>query len=233
MPRGSTEARASSVSGRFEVRARHLTFERALWRSGMNVLAGIDEAGRGALAGPLVAAAVCCENQQQIERMVRRRGSHLVRDSKTLTAAQREVARAFVCDAISSWCIGVVTSEEIDCHGIVAANRIAMERAIDGLACPPEFLLIDALTIDSEIPQWGIIDGDALSFLISAASILAKVTRDGIMETLVSEHAGFRFDQHRGYGTPEHLNELRTNGPCAMHRRSFEPVRQLLGGNQS
>ncbi len=195
----------------------------------MNLLTGVDEAGRGALAGPLVAAAVCCEDRRQIERLVRHSSAALVRDSKTLTYAQRSAAREFICGSISSWGIGIVTSDEIDELGIAAANRIAMERAVDQIDCNPEFLLIDAFTIESDLPQWGIIDGDAQSFLISAASILAKVTRDTMMEAFMGMHAGYRFDQHRGYGTAGHLEELRRIGPCPIHRRSFAPIRQMVG----
>ncbi|MGD9710755.1 MAG: ribonuclease HII [Thermomicrobiales bacterium] len=201
-----------------------LEYEMALWQAGMHVLAGIDEAGRGALAGPLVAAAVCCDDDRHVERVAVFETAHLVRDSKTLSAKQRRAARDFICEAFGNCGVGIVSSEEIDFFGIVAANRLAMERAVDQLSCVPEFLLIDAFTIDSGIPQWGIIDGDARSFLISAASIIAKVTRDEIMDSMMSLYREYSFDRHRGYGTSRHLEELDEYGPCPIHRRSFSPV---------
>jgi ribonuclease HII len=193
----------------------------------MRSIAGIDEAGRGALAGPVVAAIVCCDDVACIKRIARRKTASLLRDSKTLSAAQRVVARELILSTFEHHAVGLATSQEIDAFGIAAANRIAMERALTQVEPSPDFLLIDAFTIDSGLPQWGIIDGDAKSVLIAAASILAKVARDEMMETFCGQYQGFSFERHRGYGTASHLEELQRFGPCEIHRRSFEPVRSL------
>jgi ribonuclease HII len=206
-----------------------LEFEKALWKSGVGRLAGVDEAGRGALAGPLVAAAVTCCSLKEIRHLIRDDRCCIIRDSKTLSLRQRLEARELIAGHFESVGIGIVSSDEIDCFGISAANRIAMERATAALSDPPEFLLIDALTIDDRTSQWGIIDGDAQSLLISAASIVAKVERDTIMEQLGEQYNAYTFSQHRGYGTAQHLNELDRSGPCAIHRMSFEPVRARVG----
>ena len=205
-----------------------LEYERSLWRCGLGRLAGIDEAGRGALAGPLVAAAVCCSGPDEIERLLTNDLAALVRDSKTLSPGQRTLARELVCSSFECHGVGIVTAEEIDAFGIAAANRMAMERTLIQIDRSPEFLLIDAFTIDSGIPQWGIIDGDAQSLLIAAASIVAKVTRDLIMEEMARTYCGFSFDRHRGYATSAHFRELEALGPCSIHRRSFEPVRSMV-----
>ena len=206
-----------------------LQFEQGLWSCGVRRLAGVDEAGRGALAGPLVAAAVTCENVRTLSRLLRDRRCCLIRDSKTLSLPQRLVARALIGAHIDSLAVGIVSPSEIDFFGLAAANRISMERAIAALPKPPDFLLIDALTIDHEASQWGIIDGDAQSLLISAASIVAKVARDEIMAELGEQFGAYAFSKHRGYGTAQHLEELDRSGPCEIHRMSFEPIRSRFG----
>jgi ribonuclease HII len=206
-----------------------LEFEKALWRSGIGRLTGVDEAGRGALAGPLVAAAVTCSSLKDVRRLIRDERCCIIRDSKTLSSRQRLAARDLIGRYFESIAIGIVSSEEIDCFGLSAANRIAMERATAALPDPPEFLLIDALTIEDRTCQWGIIDGDARSLLISAASVVAKVERDAIMEQMAEHYSAYTFSQHRGYGTAQHMNELDRSGPCAIHRMSFEPVRTRAG----
>ena len=153
--------------------APRLVFERSLWSSGMSSLAGIDEAGRGALAGPVVAAVVYCDNPKSVNRIRRHTSAALIRDSKTLSYAQRATARDLIRSTFQHYAVGTVSSQEIDLFGIAAANRIAMERALHQLTHAPEFLLIDAFTIDSSIPQWGIIDGDAKSVLGDIAKNLS------------------------------------------------------------
>jgi ribonuclease HII len=206
-----------------------LEYETALWKCGLQCFAGVDEAGRGALAGPLVAAAVTCPDRRTVRSMLKDERCRLIRDSKTLSLSQRLAARAFIADHFESVAIGVVSPQDIDFFGVAAANRMAMELAIGGLEQRPDFLLIDALTVDSATSQWGIIDGDARSFLIAAASIVAKVERDAIMVELGETYQAYAFSQHRGYGTAQHLTELERSGPCAVHRKSFEPVRTRLG----
>lgn len=206
-----------------------LRHEHALWSSAMTNLAGMDEAGRGAIAGPVVAAIVCCGDRCIVERLLNDNRSSLIRDSKTLSYAQRLRARDLIAGTFEHSAVGAVSSMEIDAVGIAAANRMAMERALRQLDHRPDFLLIDACTIDSGIPQWGLIDGDAQSVLIAAASILAKVTRDQMMEQFGEQYRAFSFGQHRGYGTAIHLEELRQHGPCPIHRRSFAPVSAVSG----
>jgi ribonuclease HII len=206
-----------------------LEFETALWDCGIRSLAGVDEAGRGALAGPLVAGAVSCENPELIQKMLDDERSPLVRDSKTLSFAQRQEAKACIAEHFERVAVGIVSPAEIDYFGVAAANRMAMERALWELGELPEFLLIDAMTVDSGTAQWGIIDGDAQSFLIAAASIVAKVERDAIMAEMGETFGAYAFSRHRGYCTAQHLEELDRSGPCAIHRRSFEPVRCRLG----
>jgi ribonuclease HII len=205
-----------------------IEYESALWKHGFETLAGVDEVGRGALAGPVVAAAVACADPDTICRLQADPQATLIRDSKRLTHSQRLVALRLIERYVTAWQIGLATVEEIDVLGIAAANRLAMERGIESLAVTPSFLLIDAMTVESDLCQWGLIDGDDRSLLIAAASIVAKVTRDDMMAAYEREHCAYTFSRHRGYGTAAHLSELRANGPCILHRTSFDPVRRLL-----
>jgi len=201
-----------------------LNFERAWWGAGYRRIAGIDEAGRGALAGPLVAAAVILpQDAQVIER-------ELVglNDSKVLSVKNRERLFAILTDMAISIGVGAVEPGEIDEFGLTAANRIAMERAVWNLPLQADALFIDAFTLDSDLPQHCLIDGDALCLSIAAASVIAKVTRDRIM---VSEHTvdpRFGFDRHKGYGAPVHLEALAMHGPGELHRRCFAPVARAV-----
>jgi ribonuclease HII len=185
------------------------------------ILAGIDEAGRGPLAGPVVAACVA------LAPGVKLRG---VKDSKVLTAADREEAAGRIRAKALAIGVGVGSVEEVDAHNIRMATLIAMRRALEALGMQPLGLLIDgkdAIWADG-IPCEPVIDGDAKSQAVAAASIIAKVTRDRLM---VEEHDRFPeygFANHKGYGTPEHIEALRCHGPCTIHRRSFRPVWELL-----
>lgn len=194
------------------------------WRgAGFRAIAGVDEAGRGALAGPLVAAAVILPADAFVATS-RLAG---LNDSKVLSRKERERLADELRDAAEIG-IGSVASSEIDEFGLAAANRIAMERAVWSLPVEPDALLIDAFTLDSELPQHAIIDGDALCMSIAAASIIAKVTRDEIMRDAHRRDQRYGFDQHKGYGAPLHLEALRRHGPCELHRRCFAPVRDLV-----
>lgn len=200
-----------------------LSYERDLFAEGVRMVAGVDEVGRGALAGPLMAASVILPPIETLERDADF-WQH-VRDSKTLSFAKRESLAAEITNRATSWAIGTVEPAEIDDLGVGPANRIAMERAVLGLATEPEVLLIDAMTIESSAWQIGIIDGDALSMSIAAASIVAKVARDNLMIAAEMDWPVYGFARHKGYGVPTHLAALRTHGPCTLHRQCFAPVR--------
>lgn len=202
-----------------------LDIERRCWQHGLTYVAGVDEVGRGALAGPLVAAAVVLPTSIQADR---RELNGLI-DSKQLSAVQREfwfavVQRKAVCVGV-----GAVECAELDELGVGPANRIAMERAVLNLTIEPDMLLLDAATVDLGIPQVGFIDGDAICLSIAAASVVAKVTRDRIMANLDREDDRYTFATHKGYGTRGHLDALRRHGPGPMHRRCFAPVAELIG----
>jgi len=209
----------------------NLDFELSFWRDGYKHVAGLDEVGRGAWAGPVVAGAVVLPavTARTARAWARSRcfkALARVNDSKQLTAAIREVLFEPIRTCAVACATGAATHEEIDAHGIVGATRLAMKRAIEALPFAPDALLIDAFVLpELEIPQQGIIRGDGISLSIGAASILAKVTRDRFMRELDGEMPGYNFARHKGYGTPEHLAALGQYGPSPAHRRSFAPVR--------
>ena len=149
----------------------------------------------------------------------------LVRDSKQMTAAQRDYVLPYLRDVALALEVGASSPEEIDAMGIVAATRLAMQRALNSIAVLPQFLLLDAILLPQvSIPQKAIIRGDALCISISAASIVAKVTRDNLMKAEDAVYPGYGFAQHKGYATPRHMRSLERLGPCAIHRRSFAPI---------
>lgn len=212
-------------STRSEPIAPSLDAERAFWRADHTIVAGVDEVGRGALAGPLVAAAVvfgACAGWD-----LRRLRSNLaaVRDSKALSPEIRKTLLGQITACASSIAIGIVEAAELDQIGVGPANRIAMERAVMGLRENPHALLLDACVIDLGIPQVGPIRGDASSLSIAAASIVAKVTRDQIMCNHHEHDGRYHFAIHKGYGTALHLDAIRTHGPGPIHRRSFTLIR--------
>lgn len=198
-----------------------LTFEVALWAAGIPTIAGIDEAGRGALAGPVVAAAVILPPEEKVVTYLQG-----VRDSKQLTAAQRETAREKILNHVTDWGVGIASSEEIDQAGILPATRLAACRALQALRALPSHLLLDYLFLpDVPVPQTALIKGDRRSLSIAAASILAKTTRDALLRELELTYPGYGFAAHKGYGTQAHRNAIRQLGVCPAHRLSFE----LLG----
>ena len=203
-------------------------WEREFWRAGYELVAGVDEVGRGALAGPLVAAAVIFERSTIDRRSNRECIERSVRDSKLMTRQSRDQALIVIQACATTIGIGMVECEELDALGMTAANRLAMERAVFGLSAEPHALLLDAFVTDLAMPQVGLIDGDALCLSIAAASIVAKVTRDRLMIALHETDCRYGFDQHVGYGTRAHLGALREHGPAAYHRRSFRPVQECL-----
>ena len=186
------------------------------------LVAGVDEAGRGPLAGPVVAAAVILDELKPIKGL---------KDSKVLTAKRRETlfdeirAKALCCS------IAEASVEEIDRLNILHATMLAMRRAVEGLRLTPGKVLVDGNRLPVlRVPAEAVVGGDATVQSISAASILAKVHRDRLCVTLDAEHPKYGFAAHKGYSTPEHLEALRLHGACAVHRRSFAPVREALGG---
>jgi ribonuclease HII len=200
-----------------------LDAERAFWQAGVRLVAGVDEAGRGAWAGPVVAAAVILPRDERVVADL-----DGVTDSKQLTPAKREALRARIQQVALAWSVGSASSAEIDALGILAATRLAMLRAVSGLSPAPEALLIDALSLPAlALPQRAFARADALSLSVAAASILAKTTRDALMCALDAELAGYGFARHKGYGTRAHLQAIRRLGACPIHRRTFKPLAQL------
>jgi ribonuclease HII len=201
-----------------------LTWERAFWAAGMDRVAGVDEVGRGAMAGPLVAAAVIFPASAGWALRRLRAATAEVRDSKLLSP-ERRVA---LCQAIEQQAlaigIGMVSVPEIDTIGLGPANRVAMERAVFDLNLDVDALVIDACVLDLGCPQSGPIDGDAQSVSVAAASIVAKVTRDRLMVALAAEDGRYGFELHKGYCSDLHKARLAEHGPCAHHRRCFAPV---------
>ena len=190
---------------------------RALWG---DLLAGIDEAGRGPLAGPVVAACVALRPGAKL------RG---VRDSKTLTPKAREEAEGRIRGEAVAVGVGVASVVEVDAFNIRMATLLAMRRSLEALGLEPQGLLVDGRDrVWTSIPCAAVIDGDAQSQAVAAASIVAKVARDALMNEDDARFPLYGFSQHKGYGTPEHLEALRLHGPCSIHRRSFRPVRELL-----
>jgi len=195
-------------------------FETSARACGFRRIAGLDEAGRGPLAGPVVAAVVI---------LPRRCSLDVLDDSKLLSADQRQSLFTAITSHAQDWGIGTASEHEIDELNILGATRLAGFRAIQNLDTPPDYLLLDALKIPTVfIRQRPVIKGDQLSVSIAAASILAKVTRDRIMDTYHERFPDYQFHLHKGYPTPEHLKRLRQFGPCAGHRRSFRPVQACL-----
>ena len=189
------------------------TYEHALWQSGLTQVAGVDEAGRGPLAGPVVAAAVIFEPHSYIEG---------VNDSKKLTAIQREKLFDLIHSKARSIGIGTVSHEKIDQMNILQASMYAMECAVSELPYRPEHLLIDGNTYrDNAHPYTTVVGGDSRCFCIAAASIIAKVTRDRLMMQYHEQFPEYGFAKHKGYGTRQHIEAIRKYGPCEIHRKSF------------
>ncbi len=197
--------------------------ERILEARGCQYIAGVDEVGRGALAGPVVAAAVIISSHIDTPWL------KLVRDSKQLSPAKREFLFHHIHTATVAIGTGLVSHEVIDTQGIIKATQLAMKLAIDQLSPPPETLLIDYMHLpDVKLPQKGITNGDSLCFSIACASIIAKVTRDHLMMELDRAYPGYELARHKGYGTKEHLSCLYRLGPSPIHRHSFKPIKDII-----
>lgn len=198
--------------------------ERILEAQGYRLIAGVDEVGCGALAGPVVAAAIILPGRMRV------RWAKQVNDSKLVTPVRREMLFQRIQKVAVSVGIGTVPHHVIDAQGLTKARRLAMKLAIEQLSPPPECLLIDYLHLpEVPLPQKGIINGDRLCFSIACASIMAKVTRDHLMEEMDKTYPGYGLARHKGYGTREHLASLRRLGPCPIHRQSYQPVKDVTG----
>ena len=190
-------------------------------RRGYRCIAGLDEAGRGPLAGPVVAAAVILPTRCRLVG---------VDDSKQVSESERTRLYDVILQRARAVGVGVATEQEIDHLNILEATRLAMRRALASLTPPADCLLIDAVTLPQlAIPSRSIIKGDTLSISIAAASIVAKVMRDRMMMVYHEMYPDYNFLSHKGYGTEEHLRRLAQHGTCAIHRRTFAPVAELLG----
>ena len=201
-----------------------LRFEQALWAAGVVRVAGLDEAGRGAWAGPVSAGAVILPPDPDIARQLCQ-----VRDSKQMRPAERAFWAEIIKARALAWGVGFATHQEIDAWGIVPATRQAMARALEQLIPSPATLLIDALRLpEVALPQTPLIKGDARSLSIAAASVLAKTARDAVMVQLDQEYPAYGFARHKGYGTAMHRAALERNGPCPVHRLSFAPLRERV-----
>jgi ribonuclease HII len=197
--------------------------EELLEAQGYQLIAGIDEAGRGALAGPVVAAAVILPRQVDAPWLAE------VKDSKQLTPAKRELLFHRIHEIAISIGIGLAPHYLVDAQGIIKATRLAMKQAIGQLSPPPESLLIDYMHLpEVRLPQKGITNGDNLCLSIACASIIAKVARDQLMVAFDRIYPGYGLAQHKGYGTREHFACLVKLGPCPIHRQSFRPVRDIM-----
>src|SRR5438132_14292591 len=193
-------------------------FERELWEGGLHLICGVDEVGRGPLAGPVTACAVVIERPLRLE---------FLDDSKVVTELRREALDALIREQAFAVSVGWADHAEIDSLNILGASRLAMHRAIAGLGVVPCKVLVDGYPLPHcAYPQLSIIDGDAKSAAIAAASIVAKVARDALMSDLDAVYPGYGFAHNKGYSTPEHLTALKALGPCPVHRRSFAPVLQ-------
>lgn len=194
-------------------RLKKMTVFEEKYREQYTVICGIDEAGRGPLAGPVVAGACILPKDEEILYL---------NDSKKLSPAKREDLYEEITRKAIAWSVGIASPERIDQINILQATYEAMRNAVDGLKISPDILLVDAVTIPNvQTKQVGIIKGDAKSISIAAASILAKVTRDRMMDQYDTVYPEYGFVKHKGYGTAEHIAALRTYGPCPIHRESF------------
>ena len=194
-------------------------YERLAYQEGASFIAGVDEVGRGPLAGPVVAGAVILP--KNIEDLG-------FDDSKKLSAYKREEIYRLIQEKAIAIGIGIVDADIIDQVNIYQASRLAMQQAVSELKIQPDYLLIDAMKIDVNTPQIGIIKGDAKSISIAAASIVAKQVRDQMMQEFDELYPGYDFSNNAGYGTPKHLEGLNKKGICPIHRKTFAPIKDFL-----
>ena len=205
----------------------NLEIETNLWAKNIKNICGIDEVGRGCLAGPLYSAAVVLNQNTNFES----KDFNQINDSKKLSEKKREKLFDYIID-ISKFGIGICTVEEIDHLGIQEAVKLSMIRAVESLEIQPNHLLIDNMKLDLDIPQTSIIKGDQISKSISSASIIAKVSRDNLMKNQISnDYPIYKFEKNKGYGTKEHMDAIKTFGITKQHRKSFEPIKSMIENN--
>ena len=197
-----------------------LAYEKGLYEQGIQLIAGVDEVGRGPLAGPVVAAAVILPVDARLTG---------VNDSKKLSAKKRALYYQQILEVATAVGIGIASVAEIDELNILQATKLAMKRAVDALDVEPGYLLIDHLTLEIDLPQLGITKGDSKSLSIAAASIVAKEVRDQMMAELGKTYPAYGFEQNAGYGTKAHREALKTHGYIKeVHRQSFEPIKSMV-----
>ena len=202
----------------------HLDFEQHLWSAGILRVAGLDEAGRGAWAGPVCAAAVILPPDKSIQKNLQG-----VRDSKQMTPNQRSAWAVKIREFALTCGVGFASNDEIDRIGILPATRLAMQRALKLLNSQPQYLLLDYMLLRFyELPQTSLVKGDRQSLSIAAASVLAKTSRDSLMIELDSKYCGYGFARHKGYGTRQHRESLELHGVIEIHRHSFSPMKDML-----
>ena len=210
-----------SLFGDLEITECGLVFEEQAWSDGFKFVAGVDEVGRGCIAGPVVAAACILDPTRDLPDGLN--------DSKQVSATQRYEIAAELKESCIAYAIGSVSPEDIDRINILEATKLAMRLAIADLKPPADFLLVDALTLKGlDLPQKALIKGDCISASIAAASILAKTYRDDLMHAFEAEYPSYGFAEHVGYGTRRHWDALRDHGPCAIHRKTFRGVAEKI-----
>lgn len=198
----------------------HTRYENSLRKQGYQFVAGLDEVGKGAWAGPLVAASVILPADLKLSGL---------KDSKLLTPSERKRLYLAITKTALNWSVGIVSEKMIDRLGVVSANILAMEKALERLTVVPDYLLIDYVKLKNvKIPSRSLIDGDQMVVSIAAASIIAKVTRDIIMIQAHKDFPKFGFHRHKGYGTDHHHERILIHGICELHRRSFSPMKELF-----
>lgn len=202
--------------------------EEKLFKKGYQKIAGLDEVGRGTLAGPVVAAAVIFSLNAKTNEL-KKIG---VRDSKLLSAKKRDYLYEKIIENCIDWSVGIVSQEVIDEINVLRASIMAMKKAAESLKIKPDFLLIDGNFTISDYPvsQLAVPSADKYIFSVSAASIVAKVTRDKLLVEMDEKYPGYGFARHKGYGTKGHMEALMKKGPCGIHRRSFGPVSEIING---
>lgn len=199
-----------------------LKYEKELYKEGYNLIAGCDEAGRGPLVGPVVASAVILPKNYKLEGL---------NDSKQLSEKKRNVFYDIIIKDAISVGIGIVDNEKIDEINILEASRLAMNIALDNLEVKPEYILTDAMKLERDVPVLPIIHGDALSLNIAAASVIAKVTRDRMMEELGESYPQYEFERHKGYPTKRHIELVKKYGVLDCYRKTFRPISELMKGS--